>query len=553
MAKTDLTFRIFGKDVSASKTLKGVGAAASSASGKLGGIGKGLGIAAVGLGGLAVAGGAVAVSLGKDAVNAASDLNETTSKVGVLFGKSAGDIEKFAANAASSLGQTKQQAMDAAATFATFGKSAGLSGGDLTGFSTQMTGLASDLASFNNTSPEEAINAIGAALRGETEPMRAYGVLMDDASMRAQALKMGLIKTTKEALTPQQKVLAAQALIMNQTKSAQGDFARTSGGLANQQRILSAEMENASASVGTALLPMITNLAHFATGSLIPAIKTVAEWLSTNLGPAIEKVGGWIQTVALPAIQKLASAFMTNVWPAIQMVAGMIAQNLQPVVVALAEFWTNTLWPAVQRLVPVLMTVAKVVGIVVGALAVAISWILGKVVPFFYKVLSPAIGIIVTVLEKVASAIGWAIDHFGEFIDFAKGIPGKIGDAFKTLVNVITWPFRTAFNAIASLWNNTVGNLSVHTPDIPGTDWGGINFSMPKIPTVSAFAKGGIITGPTLALMGERGTETVLPYDVRKGGAGGTHLHFHGPVAGPGAGRWLADEIRKAQGNGRTR
>jgi hypothetical protein len=47
--------------------------------------------------------------------------------------------------------------------------------------------------------------------------LRQYGVLLDDASLRQAALELGIISTTKNALTPQQKVLAAQALIYKQT------------------------------------------------------------------------------------------------------------------------------------------------------------------------------------------------------------------------------------------------------------------------------------------------------------------------------------------------
>ena len=86
----------------------------------------------------------------------------------------------------------QQQALDAAATFATFGGAAGLAGDDLVNFSTGFVGLASDMASFNNTTPEQAIQAIGAALRGEAEPMRQYGVLLDDATLRQKALELGL-------------------------------------------------------------------------------------------------------------------------------------------------------------------------------------------------------------------------------------------------------------------------------------------------------------------------------------------------------------------------
>jgi hypothetical protein len=228
--------------------------------------------------------GAAAGAFALSAVKGASDLAETLSKVGVLFGDTAKDIEKFAGSAAKSLGQTKQQALDAAATFATFGKAAGLSGQDLSNFSIDFVKLASDLASFNNTSPEQAINAIGSALRGEAEPLRAYGVLLDDASLRQAALSLGIIKTTKEALTPQQKVLAAQKLIFEQTGAAQGDFARTSDGLANQTKILTAQLENMKTEIGTALLPIVLQLATAFADNVIPQLQAFVAGLTGKNG-----------------------------------------------------------------------------------------------------------------------------------------------------------------------------------------------------------------------------------------------------------------------------
>jgi len=124
----------------------------------------------------------------QDSIKAASDLSETMSKTSVIFGENVTAIEEYGKAAAQSIGMSKREAMDAASTFATFGKAAGLAGSDLTEFSTGATTLAADLGSFWNTSADEAITAIGAAMRGETEPIRRFGVMLDDASMRNEAL-----------------------------------------------------------------------------------------------------------------------------------------------------------------------------------------------------------------------------------------------------------------------------------------------------------------------------------------------------------------------------
>lgn len=207
----------------------------------------------------AVSAGAVLEFVNKS-VKSFSELEDATAAASVVFGDAMGDIQKQADGAAESIFMSKKEAIEAAITFGTFGKAAGLSGKDLSGFSTQMVQLAGDMASFRGTSTEQAIEAIGAAFRGETEPIRAYGVMLDDASLRQEAMRQGLIKTTKDALTPQQKVLAAQALILKQTTDAQGDAARTANSTANVQKRLTKETENFNAAMGERLAPTVVEV-----------------------------------------------------------------------------------------------------------------------------------------------------------------------------------------------------------------------------------------------------------------------------------------------------
>ena len=190
----------------------------------------------------------------KSSVDAFADLGETLSKAEVIFGDATSSIVEFGDQAAESMGQSKQAAIAAASDFAIFGGAAGLAGQDLATFSTDLTMLASDLASFSNTTPEEAVLALGAALRGESEPIRRYGVLLDDATLKARALEMGIYDGSG-ALSQQQRVLAANAEIFAQTGLAQGDFARTSDSLSNSQKTLAAQFADMQVQVGQALAP----------------------------------------------------------------------------------------------------------------------------------------------------------------------------------------------------------------------------------------------------------------------------------------------------------
>ena len=249
----------------------------------------------------AAAAGAFAVKLGVDAVNAASDLLETQNKVGVIFGESSQAILDFADTSVTALGQTETQALEAAATFAQFGKAAGLAGNDLVDFSTEFVTLSADLASFNNSSPEEAITALGSALRGEAEPLRRFGVLLDDATLKTKAMEMGISDGTSK-LTTQQKVLAAHAVVLEQTTDAQGDFARTADGLANTTRILSAAVEDAKAEIGLGLVAAIETATGAMGGSqgMAETISQVGQNvgdLTRGFGELIAETDSWISSL----------------------------------------------------------------------------------------------------------------------------------------------------------------------------------------------------------------------------------------------------------------
>jgi hypothetical protein len=248
-----------------------------------------------------------AVKVGLEGVKAASDLNEEIGKAEVIFGDVSDEIMAFAKTADRALGLTQKEAIAASSTFATFGKAAGLTGKDLSKFSKGATTLASDLASFYNTSADEAITAIGAALRGEAEPIRKFGVLLNDASLKAKAMEMGLYDG-KGALDVQAKSLAAYEVILDQTTDAQGDFNRTSEGLAAQQKIFDAQLENLKTTMGQSLLPVMKDVVTQANFMLAAFGGKDAEGLSErarelagvydgqgsgayNLGLAIKNVG----------------------------------------------------------------------------------------------------------------------------------------------------------------------------------------------------------------------------------------------------------------------
>lgn len=361
------------------------------------------------------------VDFGKASIDAASDLGETSSKVEQIFGAAqAAQIQKWSDTAAGAFGQSKAQAMDAAASFAVFGKSAGLSGENLTGFSTQMTALASDLASFNNTSPEEAITAIGSALRGEAEPIRKYGVLMDDASMK-QAIFEKTGKQVTGTLTPQQKVLAAQAIILKQTADAQGDFARTSDGLANSQRTLEAALGDMKAQVGQGLLPAIT--------SLVQALAPIATSLAKPLGDVATALGGAL---------KQAFDALAPILPTLATALGEIAKVLGSVLATAI----TTLVPILTPILEIFGELANRVGPMLQPILEKIGEVLGKVLEAVMPLLPPLMDLVFTILDAATPILMIVADLFLTLVNALSPIIGIVGSLLGPIGQLINVGFK---------------------------------------------------------------------------------------------------------------
>ena len=230
--------------------------------------------------------GAVAASSLK-LVTMASSLEESQSKVNVVFGDSAGVVNEFAATSAQAFGITKQAALEATGTFGNLLQAFGTGKGQAAEMSTTLIGLAADLASFNNTGIEDAIQALRSGLSGETEPLKRFGVAINDVRLKQEAVTLGLYDG-KGALDINAKTQAAYALILKDTSLAQGDFARTSDGFANQMRILKASLSDAATELGTILLPYFKQFVIYVNQNIIPGVLMFAKTLGKEgLGNAL--------------------------------------------------------------------------------------------------------------------------------------------------------------------------------------------------------------------------------------------------------------------------
>ena len=212
--------------------------------------------------------GAVLLNWGKAAVEAASDLAEVQNVVDTVFGDGANQIESWAKKAGQQFGLTETQAKKFTSTLGAMMKSSGLAGNEIVNMSTDLAGLAADMASFYNLDFETAFEKIRSGISGETMPLKQLGINMSVANLEAFALAQGLEKTFSEMTQGEQTMLRYQYL-MQATADAQGDFEKTSDGFANAQRRIESSIDSIKTSVGNVLLPWIEK-----------AIGGVAEFLS---------------------------------------------------------------------------------------------------------------------------------------------------------------------------------------------------------------------------------------------------------------------------------
>ena len=423
--------------------------------------------------------------------------------------------------------------------------------------------------------PEEALTKLQAGLRGSNEPLQSIGVLINAAGVEAKALEMGLADANGE-ISEGNKIMARQALILEQLgkQGALGDFERTSGGLANQMRILKARFKNVGIEIGRKLLPLVMkgvkiidrmidvgkNVVKIfgqkgfkgtieALGKSLKklwptirkAIATIARKVVKALGKLANKFVDWIRPKIRPMLNKLlewVQAIGNFILEKLPLVAGKIGQ--------LAAAFLEWVGPLAKKLLVKLPTIV----------ATIVEWLATKAIPkiaeaglklaehlvpallSFGKDVLEGVG---SIIGQIGGAIGRGFVNMGSYaLDEASKFGNKIldammkpinlmGDMLGTALDAVVSTFKSVYNTLADLWNNSIGKFEVKIPGwVP--KWGGKGWEMPDLPK---FADGGIVTGPTVGLIGEAGPEAVIPLN-QMGSMGTTNITVNMPAGADG-------------------
>jgi hypothetical protein len=289
------------------KGLKQANASFAQLQGSISSLGRNFAVAGVAIG-------AIGVGLAKT-VQTASSYSESVNAVNVAFGKSAQGIIDFGKTAATTLGVSQVDFNNAAVRFSAFAERIVGSGGDASKFIAEISTRASDFASVFNIEVSEALQVFQSGLAGEAEPLKRFGINLLDSEVKAYAMANGIGAVGKQ-LTETEKVQARYGLLMQATNKTSGDFANTSDGLANQLRILNAEVSNTQIEIGNQLLPVMAEL--------LPIVRDLVKDLGTQLVAAVKAVDWKALTTDL---MNTAKFFIENATAIAQLTVAIFAVN----------------------------------------------------------------------------------------------------------------------------------------------------------------------------------------------------------------------------------
>ena len=441
-------------------------------------------------GALAAAGGLFAgvqlFDFGRDAIFKAGDIEQSIGAVDAVFKGSAERMHEYAATASSTVGISTNAYNELAAKLGASLKNGGTSIDELGEKTNGLIQLGADLSSLYGGTTAEAIDAISAALRGETDPIERYGISLNDAALTAKGLELG-IKKVGGSFSTQEKQLITQALLFEQSTDAQGNFSRESDTFAHKMQVASARMEDMKTKIGSALLPTVVNLMDAFGEKLNPVLTEVGGGFRA-FGAAWEKFDGDVTSAGFPGFMEVAAFAIRGFYESVKQ---WVADNIIPVFrdvliptlqnagAGIAEFFRGlfavpdgepgavstmrSIGDAVRNTFTFIKDTASWWGPFAAGIGIVVTayngWqkatmLVAAAHTFLEKASSAATksNIILTVVGLIVGGLILAYEKVGWFRDFVDGALQAVGSAF-------TWLYENAIRPVFEWISQAVGGF----------------------------------------------------------------------------------------------
>ena len=455
---------------------------------------------------------AAVAGMGTAAVKFASDYEENINKVDVAFKGNAAEVKSWAKTATEQFGLSENAALQATSLFGDMGTAMGLTTDDAAGMATSLAGLAGDLSSFKNVSIEQAMTALNGVFTGETESLKQLGVVMTQTNLEEFAGRLGLVYNE---MSQAEKVSLRYQYVMEQTSNAQGDYSRTSDGLANSVRTMQASIDNLAVTFGQELLPIIT-----------PIINALTDVIK-RFGDLDDKTKKIIVTVGLTVA---AIAPLLIVFGQVVSAVGAIMQVLPLLSGAFTALGNVVAFVAAN---PIVILMAAIVALValIATKGDEIQRVLRNVDNFmqnvfardFTQVFGPVLGEYINAFVANIRNMWNAVQQIlNGLIDFIRGVfTGDWERAWRGVQQIFEGIFdglvaiaKAPLNGIIGLLNMAINGINdliegFNNMGFEMPDWLGGGSWSPNIPTIGHIpylAKGGILSQGS-AIVGEAGAE----------------------------------------------
>lgn len=399
----------------------GVGRGTRQAEGFLGRLGRRAGQAAKVVG-VAAAGAVVAV--GVSAVGAASEAEQSIGATEKIYGRYADSVIEKSEQAAQAVGLSANEYRELSNGLGAMLKNAGTPMDELAGKTDRLVGLGADLAATFGGTTSEAVAAVSSLMRGEADPIERYGVSIKQSDVNARLAAQGLTGLTGAQLK-QAEATARLSLLYEQTADAQGQFRREASTFAGQQQRLTAQWEDAKATLGGRLLPVLTRVLGYLNENG-PAAFAALDAAAGAVGPVLVGVAGVLGDVA-GVLGSVAGYARENALVIGVLAGGYAAYRGVTAAVAAAE-WALYLWQSRS--------------VIVGAAKIAVTnGLRAAQLGLNAAMRANPIGLVVTALTLLVAGAVWAYKNVDWFRAGVQSAWAHVSKAARVLWGGIKWAF----------------------------------------------------------------------------------------------------------------
>lgn len=217
-----------------------------------------------------------------NSVQLAMDFTENMNLFTVAMGENIGTAQQFVNAMHGAFDINPSQLASTVGTFYQIGTGLGIANNNAETLAETMTKLAYDMSSYYNISFDDAITKLQSGLTGETEPLRRLGIVVSENAIQEYAYAHGIDKTT-DSMTEQEKVHLRYLTILEQTKNAQADFAKTMDSPANSVKIFQQAVQQAQQAIGNLFIPALEKILPIAT-AVAQVVEMVANAIASLVG-----------------------------------------------------------------------------------------------------------------------------------------------------------------------------------------------------------------------------------------------------------------------------